>query len=144
MTAVQAVHLPRIGSLEAIEAAKGELLEALPADGTAILNADDPIVRAWTGGPAARVVSYGFAEDADVRAEDVASAGPAGMRFILQSRRRQPRRDDPDPRPAVGAQRRWPRPRSGWRPVCRWTRSSPGSKAAGRRRTAPSSSACAA
>ena len=45
VTAVQPVHLSRIGSLEAIEAAKGELLEALPPDGTAILNADDPIVR---------------------------------------------------------------------------------------------------
>ena len=45
VTAVQAVHLSRIGSLAAIEAAKGELLEALPSDGTAILNADDPIVR---------------------------------------------------------------------------------------------------
>ena len=44
VTAVQAVHLSRIGSLEAIERAKGELLEALPPDGTAILNADDPIV----------------------------------------------------------------------------------------------------
>ena len=45
VTAVQAVHLSRIGSLDAIEQAKGELLEALPPDGAAILNADDPIVR---------------------------------------------------------------------------------------------------
>ncbi len=45
VTAVQPVHLSRIGSIEAIEAAKGELLEALPPTGTAILNADDPIVR---------------------------------------------------------------------------------------------------
>ena len=52
VTAVQPVHLSRIGSLEAIEAAKGELLEALPPDGTAILNADDPIVRRM--GPAPR------------------------------------------------------------------------------------------
>ena len=42
VTAVQAVHLSRIGSLAAIEQAKGELVEALPADGVAILNADDP------------------------------------------------------------------------------------------------------
>ena len=45
VTAVQPVHLSRIGSLEAIEAAKGELLEALPPDGRRVLNADDPIVR---------------------------------------------------------------------------------------------------
>ena len=54
VTAVQPVHLSRIGSLEAIEAAKGELLEALPADGTAILNADDPIVRRMGTRSAAR------------------------------------------------------------------------------------------
>ena len=45
MTAVQPVHLSRIGTIEAIEQAKGELVEALPADGVAILNADDERVR---------------------------------------------------------------------------------------------------
>ena len=45
VTAVQAVHLSRIGTLAAIEQAKGELVEALPTDGVAVLNADDPIVR---------------------------------------------------------------------------------------------------
>ena len=54
VTAVQPVHLARIGSLEAIEAAKGELLEALPPDGRAILNADDPIVRRMGSRSAAR------------------------------------------------------------------------------------------
>ena len=45
ITAVHAVHLSRIGSLDAIEAGKRELLEALPADGPAVLNADDARVR---------------------------------------------------------------------------------------------------
>ncbi len=45
VTAVQGVHLSRIGSLDAIEDAKAELVEALPADGTAVLNADDERVR---------------------------------------------------------------------------------------------------
>jgi UDP-N-acetylmuramyl pentapeptide synthase len=71
--------------LRAIEQAKGELLEALPPSGTGILNADDPIVRAWPGGTVARTASYGFAEDADVRAEEVESAGFAGMRFVLRA-----------------------------------------------------------
>ena len=44
VTAVQPVHLSRIGTLDAVERAKAELVEALPADGTAILNADDPRV----------------------------------------------------------------------------------------------------
>ncbi len=85
VTAVQAVHLSRIGSLEAVERAKGELLEALPADGTAVLNGDDPIVTAMDGRTAARVVRYGFAETADIRATEVESAGLAGMRFRLRT-----------------------------------------------------------
>lgn len=86
VTAVQGVHLSRIGSLDAIEAAKAELVEALPAatsGGVAILNADDPRVRRMAARTRARVRTYGFALDADVRADDVASAGLDGMRFTL-------------------------------------------------------------
>jgi UDP-N-acetylmuramoyl-tripeptide--D-alanyl-D-alanine ligase len=85
VTAVQAVHLERIGSLQAIEAAKGELLEALPPSGVAILNADDPIVTRMDRRTVARAVRYGFAEGADVQATDVASAGTRGMRFRLRT-----------------------------------------------------------
>jgi UDP-N-acetylmuramoyl-tripeptide--D-alanyl-D-alanine ligase len=85
VTAVQAVHLSRIGTIEAVERAKGELLEALPANGTAVLNADDPIVTAMDRRTAARAVRYGFAETADVAATEVRSAGPAGMRFMLRT-----------------------------------------------------------
>jgi len=86
VTAVQPVHLSRIGSLEAIEDAKAELVEALPAavdGGVAILNTDDPRVRRMAARTRARVVGYGFADDADVRAIEVQSAGLAGMRFRL-------------------------------------------------------------
>jgi UDP-N-acetylmuramoyl-tripeptide--D-alanyl-D-alanine ligase len=88
VTAVQPVHLSRIGSLDAIEDAKAELVEALPPaaeGGVAILNADDPRVRRMHARTAARVVTYGFAEDADVRAEAVQSAGLAGMGFRLRT-----------------------------------------------------------
>lgn len=85
VTAVQPVHLSRIGTLEAVERAKGELLEALPSDGTAILNEDDPIVARMDGRTAARPLRYGFAETADVRADQVESAGTAGMRFRLRT-----------------------------------------------------------
>jgi UDP-N-acetylmuramoyl-tripeptide--D-alanyl-D-alanine ligase len=85
VTAVQPVHLSRIGSLGAIERAKGELLEALPAAGTGVLNADDPIVRRMGGRTPARIVTYGFAPAADVGAESVASAGVDGMRFVLRT-----------------------------------------------------------
>jgi len=84
VTAVQPVHLARIGSIDAIERAKGELVEALPADGTAVLNADDPRVRRMSARTPARSLLYGFGDDADVRAERVESAGNGGMRFRLR------------------------------------------------------------
>jgi UDP-N-acetylmuramoyl-tripeptide--D-alanyl-D-alanine ligase len=84
VTAVQPVHLSRIGTIEAVEQAKGELVEALPADGTAILNADDPRVLRMADRTAARIVSYGFASGADVGADQIESAGAEGMRFVLR------------------------------------------------------------
>src|SRR5688500_16440692 len=85
VTAVQAVHLARIGTLDAVEMAKGELIEALPPSGTAVLNGDDAIVRRMTSRTVARPVRYGFAEDAEVRADVVTSAGLEGMRFRLRT-----------------------------------------------------------
>jgi len=86
VTAVQPVHLARMGSIEAIEAEKGRLVEGLPPNGTAILNADDARVRAMAGRTAARVLTYGFAGDADVGADGIESLGPDGMRFDLRTR----------------------------------------------------------
>ncbi|HEY5434744.1 MAG TPA: UDP-N-acetylmuramoyl-tripeptide--D-alanyl-D-alanine ligase [Candidatus Limnocylindrales bacterium] len=83
VTAVREVHLSRIGSIGAIAQAKGELLEALPADGAAVLNADDFRVAGMRYRGPARAFTYGFAAEADVRAEDVVSAGLDGMRFTL-------------------------------------------------------------
>jgi UDP-N-acetylmuramoyl-tripeptide--D-alanyl-D-alanine ligase len=85
VTAVQGVHLSRIGSLDAIEAAKGELVEALPRDGVAVLNADDERVVRMAARTAARPLTYGFDEHADIRADEIRSAGFDGMRFVLQA-----------------------------------------------------------
>ena len=68
---VGAAHVGEFGSVEVTAQAKGELVEALPAEGVAVLNADDPRVRAMTERTAARVVLVGLAPDADVRASDV-------------------------------------------------------------------------
>ncbi|HXG26309.1 MAG TPA: UDP-N-acetylmuramoyl-tripeptide--D-alanyl-D-alanine ligase, partial [Candidatus Binatia bacterium] len=84
VTAVQGVHLSRMGSLSAIEKAKGELVEALPSDGVAVLNHDDRRVRRMADRTAARVLFYGLGHEADVTAEDVTSAGFEGMRFTLR------------------------------------------------------------
>ena len=68
---VGTAHLGEFGSRENIALAKGELVEALPADGVAVLNADDPLVLAMADRTAARVVTVGLADSADVRAADV-------------------------------------------------------------------------
>ena len=86
VTAVRSIHLSRAGSIEAIEAAKAELIEALPADGFAVLNADDARVRRMAARTAARSVTYGFAPDADVRAEAIVSLGLEGMAFEILAR----------------------------------------------------------
>jgi UDP-N-acetylmuramoyl-tripeptide--D-alanyl-D-alanine ligase len=86
VTAVQPVHLSRIGTIDAVERAKGELIEALPADGVAILNADDERVRRMESRTSAEVVTYGFAADAEVRADEVESAGADGMWFTIVAR----------------------------------------------------------
>jgi UDP-N-acetylmuramoyl-tripeptide--D-alanyl-D-alanine ligase len=86
VTAVRGTHLSRAGSIEAIEAGKRELVEALPADGTAVLNADDARVSRMSSvlPSGVRVLRYGFADDADVTAEAVESLAERGMRFVLR------------------------------------------------------------
>lgn len=83
VTNVGPSHLERLGSLEAIAAAKAELPESLPPHGFALFNADDPLVRAMVDRTRARPLFYGLAEDADVRATDVESCGLDGVSFRL-------------------------------------------------------------
>ncbi|WP_232662203.1 UDP-N-acetylmuramoyl-tripeptide--D-alanyl-D-alanine ligase [Pseudonocardia sp. TRM90224] len=68
---VGSAHIGEFGSIEGIALAKGELVEALPAAGVAVLNGDDANVVAMAGRTAARKVFYGLGPDADVRATDV-------------------------------------------------------------------------
>ncbi|GHH84994.1 UDP-N-acetylmuramoyl-tripeptide--D-alanyl-D-alanine ligase [Streptomyces capitiformicae] len=68
---VGTAHIGEFGGREQIAQAKGELVEALPEDGAAILNADDPLVRAMASRTKAKVVLFGESGEADVRAENV-------------------------------------------------------------------------
>jgi UDP-N-acetylmuramoyl-tripeptide--D-alanyl-D-alanine ligase len=83
--AVHPTHLERAGSLEAIARAKSELPAALPTDGLAVLNADDPRVVAMRDVTPAEVCTFGLSPGADVRADDVASLGLEGSVFTLRS-----------------------------------------------------------
>ncbi|GAA1778287.1 UDP-N-acetylmuramoyl-tripeptide--D-alanyl-D-alanine ligase [Streptomonospora arabica] len=88
---VGSAHVGEFGSREAIARAKGELVEALPSaadGGVAVLNADDDAVIAMAERTAARVVSYGLAPGAHVRAEGVEldAAGRAGFTLHVGGR----------------------------------------------------------
>lgn len=68
---VGTAHVGEFGSREAIAQTKGELVEALTEQGTAVLNADDPLVSAMAARTAAPVTTYGEAPGADVRVADL-------------------------------------------------------------------------
>ncbi|VAW32501.1 UDP-N-acetylmuramoyl-tripeptide--D-alanyl-D-alanine ligase [hydrothermal vent metagenome] len=83
VTLVGAVHLERAGSMENIVEAKRELVEALPADGVAILNKDDARVMSMADHTKARIFTYGLDETADLWADNIRSMGLEGVRFTL-------------------------------------------------------------
>jgi len=70
VTRVGQAHTEQLGGLDGVAAAKAELVESLPAGGTAVLNADDPRVAAMGGRTEARVLLYGLFSG-EVRATDV-------------------------------------------------------------------------
>ncbi|HUA42779.1 MAG TPA: UDP-N-acetylmuramoyl-tripeptide--D-alanyl-D-alanine ligase [Streptosporangiaceae bacterium] len=80
-------HAGEFGGLAQIAQAKGELPAALPADGVAVLNADDHRVAAMAGRTKARVVTFGRSPQADVRAELVTTddLGRAGFTLVTAS-----------------------------------------------------------
>ncbi|WP_326560432.1 UDP-N-acetylmuramoyl-tripeptide--D-alanyl-D-alanine ligase [Micromonospora sp. NBC_01796] len=73
VTKIGFAHVGEFGSVDNIVTAKGELVEALPDDGLAVLNADDPKVLGMAARTRARVLTFGLDDNADVRAEDVTS-----------------------------------------------------------------------
>jgi UDP-N-acetylmuramoyl-tripeptide--D-alanyl-D-alanine ligase len=85
VTVVAPVHLEFFNSLADIARAKYELIEALPHDGTAVLNADDQYVSQFGRDYKGKVVMFGFKPSADVRAENLQMLGASGARFDLVS-----------------------------------------------------------
>jgi UDP-N-acetylmuramoyl-tripeptide--D-alanyl-D-alanine ligase len=65
ITNAGAEHLEGFGSLEGAARAEGEMVSALPASGTAIINADDTYASLWRAGTAAQVLSFGLRQEAD-------------------------------------------------------------------------------
>lgn len=84
VTAVELVHSELMGGLDDIARAKGELVESLPNDGIAVLNADDPRVWEMRSRTAARAIGFGFV-NGDLRATALSLDDQLRPRFRLES-----------------------------------------------------------
>jgi alanine racemase len=85
VTRVAAAHLARFGTLAGVAQEKGMLVEALPPDGLAVLNADDPLVAEMASRSPAPVLTYGTAPHADFRVTDIRLT-PSGTAFRVSVR----------------------------------------------------------
>jgi len=85
VTNVGVAHMGIFGSWDAIVRAGAEAVEWLGADGTAILNMDDPVTRSYADGSDANVMTFGVDPGADVRAEDVELGADARATFTLHT-----------------------------------------------------------
>ncbi len=83
---VGTAHIGEFGSREAIAVGKGELVEALPADGTAVLNADDALVSAMSSRTTAPVVTFGLGTTSGVAVSEVTSDELGRLSFELVHR----------------------------------------------------------
>jgi UDP-N-acetylmuramoyl-tripeptide--D-alanyl-D-alanine ligase len=83
VTNVAPVHLEFFESVAGIAHAKYELIAALPASGTAILNGDDEYVSQFGRDFQGKVVLYGLRTTADLRAENIQPGGSEGSTFDL-------------------------------------------------------------
>ncbi len=83
VTRVSYDHYSAFRSLEATAREKGRLVEALPANGTAVLNADEPRVLAMGERTRAQVITYGLSEEAMVRGADLVSAWPEPLSLTV-------------------------------------------------------------
>lgn len=94
---VGASHLERMRTYETVAAAKAELVEALPPDGLAILNGDDPRVRAMRDQTRARTLLFGRDANNDLWADQIESRGLDGIAFTAHMDGEQRRLDLPLP-----------------------------------------------
>lgn len=83
ITNVGAAHLGLFGSQERVALAKSELVQVLQPDGVAMLNYDDPNVRAMREKTVARVLFYGLSPDAHIYADEIIGDPLSGLSFTL-------------------------------------------------------------
>ena len=79
ITNISEGHLVQLKNLKDIQSAKGELFDSLTEEGTAIVNADDPLVLELARSLRARTVTFGIDQPADVRASEIESKDNLGF-----------------------------------------------------------------
>ncbi len=84
ITNISEGHLVQLKSLKNIQLAKGELFDSLTEQGTAIVNADDPLVLELARSLRAKIVTFGIDQPADVRASEIESKGNQGFQFKVK------------------------------------------------------------
>lgn len=84
VTCIGRDHFTEFRTLEAVTAEKRALIEALPDDGIAVLNADDAYAMTMTEGFRGRVISFGESPQATLRVSEVRSSWPDHLEFMLQ------------------------------------------------------------
>lgn len=104
VTNVRPIHLERLGTMERIAQAKAELVEALPAEGIAVLNGDDPRVRAMASKTQAeRIVTFGLDPGNQIWADEIENHGWEGVAFRLHG----PEMNRPVQMPLLGTHHVW-------------------------------------
>ncbi len=83
VTSIGMDHLKAFHSVEAIVEEKAKVIACLPEQGVAVLNADDPRVLSMGDGFPGRIITFGLAKDAALRAENVRSAWPERLSFTV-------------------------------------------------------------
>lgn len=84
ITNISAAHLNKLKTVKEVQAAKGELFDSLDEEGTAIVNADDPLVLELANSLRIKKITYGIDQSADVRAGDIQNQGNKGFTFTAK------------------------------------------------------------
>ena len=84
ITNISAGHLDQLKTVKDVQAAKGELFDAITKEGTAIVNADDPLVLELAKSLRVKKITYGIEQSADVQANNIENKGSRGFTFTAK------------------------------------------------------------
>jgi UDP-N-acetylmuramoyl-tripeptide--D-alanyl-D-alanine ligase len=84
ITNISAGHLEQLKTVKDVQAAKGELFDSLGREGTAIVNADDPLVLELTNSLRTKIITYGIDRSADIQASNIQNKGSSGFTFTTK------------------------------------------------------------